>query len=284
MLDKPRNYCNVQECNSACAHHLHTIRTPHLLPFSKRQDQTEQDSPMNSPIKQTSTFLTIWLVLAAIDARADLITNGSFESTTTPAVSAGSFQNFGPGSTGIPGWTVVGAAATDVSVVSTTDVESGISYPAEQGSFWLDLTGDASNSDTEGVEQTVSTTIGDKYTLTFWVGNVDNPGLTDGPTSTVNLSINGVGGAYTNSSTNSTTLTWEQFTVPFVAPDPSVTLEFLNRAPGNDNVNGLDNVVLVDNGPASTVPEPSFLMLLGSGLLGLAGFARRRNRLTQKSV
>src|ERR1035441_7681956 len=72
-----------------------------------------------------------------------------------------------------------GAAGTNVSVVSTTDVESGIPYPAEQGSFWLDLTGDASNSDTEGVEQTVSTTIGDKYTLTFWVGNVDNPGATD---------------------------------------------------------------------------------------------------------
>ena len=177
-----------------------------------------------------------------------------------------------------------GAAGTNVSVVSTTDVESGIPYPAEQGSFWLDLTGDASNSDTEGVEQTVSTTIGDKYTLTFWVGNVDNPGATDGPTSTVNLSINGAGGAYTNSSTNSTTLTWEQFTVPFVASAPSVTLEFLNGDPGNDNVNGLDNVVLVDNGPASTVPEPSFVVLLGSGLLGLAGFVRRRNRLTQKSV
>src|ERR1035438_3420061 len=117
---------------------------------------------MSTPMKHLATLLTIWFVLAAVDARADLITNGSFESTTTPAVSAGSFQNFGPGSTGIPGWTVVGAAGTNVSVVSTTDVESGISYPAEQGSFWLDLTGDASNSDTEGVEQTVSTTIGDQ--------------------------------------------------------------------------------------------------------------------------
>jgi hypothetical protein len=223
------------------------------------------------------------LLCAAADARADLI-NGSFESTTTPAVSAGSFQNFGPGSTGIPGWTVVGASGTNVSVVSTSDVESGISYPAEQGSFWLDLTGDASNSDTEGVEQTVSTTIGDQYTLTFWVGNVDNPAATDGPTSTVNLSINGVAGAYTNSSANSTTLSWEQFSVQFVASGPSATLEFLNGAPGNDNVNGLDNIGLVDDGPASTVPEPSLLVLLGSGLLGLAGFARRRNRLAQKSV
>jgi len=220
----------------------------------------------------------------AVDARADLIANGSFESTTTPAVSAGSFQNFGPGSTGIPGWTVVGAGGTNVSVVSGTDVEGGISYPAEQGSFWLDLTGDGANSDTEGVEQTVSTTIGDKYTLTFWVGNVDNPGLAVGPTSTVNLSINGVGSAYTNSSTNSTTLTWEQFTVPFVASASSVTVKFLNGAPGSDNVNGLDNIALVDNGPASTVPEPSLVVLLGAGLLGLSGIVRRRNRRTQKSV
>jgi hypothetical protein len=67
-------------------------------------------------------------------------------------------------------------------------------------------------------------------------------------------------------------------TTTFAATSASTTVEFLNGDPSNDNTNGLDNVSLVDNGPAvaGTTPEPSSIMLLGSGLPGLAWWLRRR--------
>jgi hypothetical protein len=64
----------------------------------------------------------------------------------------------------------------------------------------------------------------------------------------------------------------------FTAASTSTTLQFLNGDPANDNSNGLDNISLVDNGPAGVTPEPSSLVLLGSGLLGLAGWLRRWSR------
>lgn len=221
-------------------------------------------------MKKMATVLTILFMFAAVEVRANLITNGSFE---TPTVPVGGFTNYGSGSTLISGWTVVG---NQVSVVSGSFSQSGISFPAEAGNQWLDLTGDGSNQDTEGVEQTIATTIGDLYTLSFFVGNVDSPATGFGTTSTVDLYINGgFVDAFTNAIPNSTTQTWEQFTTSGVANATSATIEFLNGDPGGDNTNGLDNVVALDNGPAA-VPEPSSFMLLGFGLLSLAGFARRR--------
>jgi len=44
---------------------------------------------------------------------------------------------------------------------------------------------------------------------------------------------------------------------------------------GNHDV-GIDDLVINDNRTASAVPEPATMFLLGSGLIGLAGFARKR--------
>jgi len=67
----------------------------------------------------------------ASPARADLVTNGNFE---TPIVPLEYFTNFLGGSTGITGWTVVGPA---VSVVSTNYAAFGFTFPAEDGT-WQD--------------------------------------------------------------------------------------------------------------------------------------------------
>ena len=168
-------------------------------------------------------LLAILIALAGVGAaRANLISNPSFE-TTTPVVAPGTFVLFTPGSTAVTGWTVVGAAGTDIGVTSTTFTQSGISFPAEDGSNWVDLTGLNTNNDTQGLQQTIATIIGDTYTLSFFVGNVDSPSTGFGVTSTVNVFANGSSlGAFTNNCTTcATTLTWVPFSHTFTATSTS---------------------------------------------------------------
>jgi hypothetical protein len=215
-----------------------------------------------------------WLICilsCVVSAQANLITNGSFE---TPVVPTGFFTNFFSGSTGITGWTVVGREA---SIVSNTYFSECCIFPAEDGKQWLDLTGDVSNT-VEGVQQTVATTAGTQYDLSFWVGNIFDPGGIYGTTSTVDVRLGGLNGtllgAFTNSSTTKGTQVWEQFSTSFMATGSSTTLDFLNADPITDNSNGLDNVVLTAAG-TSAVPEPAMLPLLGIGIAGLVLLRRR---------
>lgn len=204
-------------------------------------------------------------------ARADVM-NGSFE---TPVVPVGSFANFASGSTGITGWTVVGP---EVSVVNTKNTSLGFSFPAEAGAQWLDLTGDLSNT-VEGVQQTIATTPGATYDLSYFVGNVVDPGGPWGTTSTVDAYVNG---ALIQTATNAgggSTLTWQQFTTSFVAASSSTQIEFLNGDPPTDNSNGLDNVVVTK--ATATTPEPATFTLLALALVSAFGFRRFRNALSQ---
>lgn len=168
----------------------------------------------------------------------NLVLNGSFEA---PVVPAASFTSFARGSSGITGWTVVGGIGTSVSVINRLYTSGGFSFPSQDGAQWLDLTGLVVNQ-VEGVQQTVPTTAGARYLLSFWIGNV-GPGY--GTTSTVEVDVNGVSaGSFTNS-TPATTLRWQQFSFSFTATGTSTTLAFLNKDPAGDNSNGLDNVSLV---------------------------------------
>jgi hypothetical protein len=225
---------------------------------------------MQALLKKMLTGLTaagLLTTFCSLPLRADSITNGSFE---TPVVPVGGFTNFASGSTGITGWTVVGAAG-GVSIVSGSFSQNGISFPAENGVQWLDLTGDGTNSN-EGVQQTFATTSGTEYTVSFWVGNVYNPGGIFGTTSTVDVRLGGTGGtlllAATNANMTTGTQTWEQFSTTFTATGSTSTLDFINADPDTDNSNGLDNVSVNPSGQ-SPVPEPGTLSLLGIGAFGL---------------
>jgi len=190
---------------------------------------------------------------------APLITNGSFE---VPTVTPGTFSNFLTGSAAISGWTVFGPA---VSIVSGSF--GGGLFPAQDGIQWLDLTGPTSGP-AEGVEQTVATTPGQTYNLSFYVGT----GFST--TSTVGVLINGSLLATKTNSTPGATLNWELFTVPFTAASASTVIGFENLDPLGDDSNGLDNISLV-LAPPPAVPEPGTLVLFGTALAGF-GFLRRR--------
>jgi hypothetical protein len=206
-------------------------------------------------------------------ARGNLVTNPSFE---TPVVPVAGFTNFFTGSTLITGWTVVGP---EVSIVNGSFVSLGELFPAKDGVQWLDLTGDVSNA-VEGVEQTVTTIPGTTYTLSFYVGNVFQPGGAYGTTSTVNVRLGGIGGtllgSFTNSSTTPGTQIWQPFSTSFTAAGSSTTLDFINGDSVFDNTNGLDLVDL-EVGGSGSVPEPASIGLVGSALALIAFRMRRKH-------
>ena len=205
------------------------------------------------------------LLLLAAPSFANMITNGDFE---TPIVPVDGFLNYGTGSTLITGWTVIGR---QVSIVSGSYFSNGAHFPAESGVQWLDLTGDVSNQMGEGVTQTVATTPGQVYQLSYWLGNVTAPGY--GTTSTASITVNGtVTFTDTNSTVSPTLLVWQQFTHTFTAAGTSTTIGFLNEDPSSDNSNGIDNVVLTP--VMSSIPEPTSLLLFVTSGLGL--FLRRK--------
>ena len=163
----------------------------------------------------------------------------------------------------------------DSSVVSTSFVQSGITFNAQQGAQWIDLAGITSNAMSSGVSQSVVTTIGNAYQLSFYVGSTTDNSLFF--PSTVDLSIDG--GArthYFNSDAPPTTmLDWKLFTVNFTATQGLTNLTFLNGDASNNYVTALDNIQLTDSGPA---PEPSTLALLSAVAIGLLGIAWRRRQ------
>jgi len=173
-------------------------------------------------------------------ATTNLIKNGGFE---VPAVPAGGFKLFSTGRS-FTGWRVVGARG-NVGVVSGRYRGDGITFNAESGAQWMDLTGFESNTPT-GVAESVSTTRGHEYHLTFWVGNVYDPGGIFGVSSTVKVYVNGVRKLTATNSLHPANhkQAWKEFALTIKATSGRITISFINGDPRTDNSNGLDAVRL----------------------------------------
>jgi hypothetical protein len=196
---------------------------------------------MTKTFAQSAAFAALLTASALTAQGANLIKNGGFEK---PIVAAGGYTCFNTGQA-FANWTVVGATG-NVCILSATYTANGFTVPAEAGAQSIDLTGYGSNMAT-GVSQTVATTPGAAYQLTFWVGNVVNTGGPDGVTSTVNVLVNGVQ-VYTATNSlgaGSTSVVWQKFTATITSLTTQTSIAFINGDPAGDNYNGLDAITLV---------------------------------------
>jgi hypothetical protein len=210
-----------------------------------------------------SLAFTLLALFAAPSALANLIVNGSFED---PVVPANFYANYLGGSTAVTGWTVVGV---DTSIVDGGFTQSGITFQAQDGEQWADMAGIMSNDPSSGLTQSIPTTIGDPYLLSFYVGSATGGGQFF--PSTVDLSIDGNPRVpFFNPTGPANMLDWLQFSVPFVATGTSTSITFFNGSAPNNFLSGLDNVVV-----ERAIPEPTSIALL---LLGSAALAYGRYR------
>lgn len=181
-------------------------------------------------------------VLAVGTAALAQVNNGSFET--------GDFT----------GWTVSGDTAF-VGVCDVSTCPGG--FAPEDGNFAAYF---GPVGDTATISQNIATTPGDSYALSFYLANPvgGTPNYFQVTFGTSSFSFSNFGVAFG----------WQEFTLTTVATSNETPLSFTFR---NDPAYWfLDNVSVSQSG--GTVPEPGTIVMFGTGLLGIAGIARRKFR------
>jgi hypothetical protein len=200
-------------------------------------------------------------------AQANLLVNGSFEH---PRVLRSGFVR--AGSPDLTGWNVVGPPRSGVAVFSGPLMAGAATLLAQDGSQWIDLTGN-SVSPGEEVTQTVPTVVGAPYRLSFFVGHLDAAS----PFSDVVVSIDGHDLLRAiNDNFADTMQNWEQFTLTFTAGAATTTIGFTDHDRAGATDNALDNVVLTELNEATRAPEPASASLLAGAFAALGLIRRRR--------
>jgi hypothetical protein len=221
------------------------------------------------------TLFTVAFALAAVDAHASLITNGSFENTQGSFVGdANKVDELPSGSTAIPGWVTVNG-------VPTAWIENGNPYgiSASDGQFFLDLTGYSDFRTYGGVSQSFATTVGTNYVVKFDLGYGGGSTAFGGPVS-VRVTAGGSSGSFSSGAGTPNPAVWDHEAFTFMATSSLTQLSIIGLSTTGGEYIGLDNVD-VERGTATT-PEPASYGLITVGGC-LLGYVVSRRRLRNKS-
>ena len=144
-------------------------------------------------------------------------------------------------------------ARGNVAPISGAYQKNGLAFNARSGAQWLDMTGLSNNA--TGVQQTVRTRPGQRYALTFYVGNVSGRGF--GTTSAIELFVAGKSvGSFRNDTVIAGAQHWRAMRFSFTATTNATSIAFLNRDVASDQSNGLDDVSLVESPGGTALRKP----------------------------
>ena len=213
------------------------------------------------------TFVKRGFVLAAVvlcvglPAHANLLLNGSFESGNF-IPDGNNTMSLAVGATDMTGWTVVNNPLAWIGPLNPFNLS------ASDGGYFLDLSGYDDSAPYGGVlqSQTIATTIGAQYQLSFDIGT--DP-LYDGAPVSVQVTAGSASAIFTSTPLNPNQ--WQSFNLDFIATSANTSISLVGQAGTNEKYIGLDNVNLM------IIPEPSTLTLFaGAGLLVFAAWRRLR--------
>jgi hypothetical protein len=218
------------------------------------------------------------LMVSCAAASANLIVDGGFE---LPIAGPGGLNsgsiNFSPGQTIDGVWSVFGSSTGNVSIYPNTETgPGGVTYTVEEGTQALDLTGTVDNGSSIGVQQQIPTVAGTLYSLTFYLGDINNPGYPASGAAIVGVQLNGASfQTASNDSSSGLSVSFEPFTYTFTATSSTTTIGFLNETAAGVGINAVDNVSV--NAAAAT-PETATSLLILAGLSGIFWANRRSGR------
>jgi hypothetical protein len=207
-------------------------------------------------------------------AKANLILNGSFES---PGISGTS--GFGPGreqytalSGGLTDWTVSGPG--DIFLHQAPEIGAGDSFNfAQDGTFYLDLSGSNLNSAHATVSQAFATIPLAAYELSFYIGASNQTS----PAAIINVQLTGAGTLLDTTLTPLApvvNINWSLQTFSFVADSTTTQLSFHDESARDENASFVDNVSV----NATVVPEPATFTIFCIGAIGVLAFRWRRRK------
>ena len=208
---------------------------------------------------------------AIVPAHADVV-SGTFAGTVAGPHPT-SFQTVGAGdTTTIPGWTVISGSNDPWG--GSVDWISGY-WTAPGGTQSVDLDGNTPG----GIEQTVATTIGSRYTLNFFVSQNPDGGDYPGNTNTFNLLVGNTVTPFsiTGLSAYNTLSGYQAESFSFTANSSSTLIGFVST----DEPNHPYGAVIAD---VTFTPEPDVRIVLAIGLLGLCVFVRQRRKTQSLSL